>query len=95
VVERIRAAVFGLGIDHLGNSWNCVTVSIGFSALTPTTGDGRSRLIELADAALYQAKSGGRNRVESISSIEGARASGGQGTSARNRIVRIFGSGDR
>jgi diguanylate cyclase (GGDEF)-like protein len=95
VVERIRAAVLDLRIDHLGNSWNCVTVSIGFSALSPTTGDGQSRLIELADAALYQAKSGGRNRVESISSIEGARAVGEQGTTARNRIVRIFGSSDR
>jgi diguanylate cyclase (GGDEF)-like protein len=95
VVERIRAAIFDLGIEHLGNGWNFVTVSIGFSALTPTTGDGQSRLIQLADAALYQAKSGGRNRVESISSIEGAHVSGEAGTTARNRIVRILGGGDR
>ena len=95
VVERIRAAIIDLGIEHLGNGWNFVTVSIGFSALTPTTGDGQSRLIQLADAALYQAKSGGRNRVESISSIEGAHVAGGAGTTARNRIVRILGGGDR
>jgi diguanylate cyclase (GGDEF)-like protein len=95
VVERIRAAVLDLGIEHLGNSWNSVTVSIGFSALTPTTGDGQSRLIQLADAALYQAKSRGRNRVESIASIEGAYSAGEHGTTTRNRIVRIFGNSDR
>jgi diguanylate cyclase (GGDEF)-like protein len=95
VVERIRAAVLDLGIEHIGNSWNCVTVSIGFSALTPTTNDGQSRLIQLADAALYQAKSRGRNRVESISSIEGAYSAGEHGTTTRNRIVRILGNSDR
>jgi diguanylate cyclase (GGDEF)-like protein len=95
VIERIRAAVLDLGIEHLGNSWNRVTVSIGFSALSPVSGDGQSRLIQLADAALYQAKNRGRNRVESISSIEGAHAAGAQGTTARNRIVRIFGNSDR
>jgi diguanylate cyclase (GGDEF)-like protein len=95
VIERIRAAVLDLGIEHLGNSWNRVTVSIGVSALSPVSGDGQSRLIQLADAALYQAKNRGRNRVESISSIEGAHAVGAQGTTARNRIVRIFGNRDR
>jgi diguanylate cyclase (GGDEF)-like protein len=95
VVERIRKAIFDLGIGHLGNGWNCVTVSIGFSAITPATGDGQSRLIQLADAALYQAKSGGRNRVESISSIEGAQVAAGHSATARNRTVRILGRSDR
>jgi len=97
VMQRIRAAIHDLGIDHIGNSWNRVTVSIGYSALTPTQGDGQARLIQLADAALYQAKSGGRNRVEAISSIEGLEAAKHTGTTtARNRIVRILGGrGDR
>jgi diguanylate cyclase (GGDEF)-like protein len=92
VMERIRTAVHALAIDHIGNSWGRVTVSIGFSALTPTQTEGQSRLIQLADAALYQAKSGGRNRCEAISSIEGAQAAASSGsTTARNRIVRILG----
>jgi len=93
VVERIRAEIHELGIEHIGNSWKQVTVSIGYAALTPTSNDGQSRLIQLADAALYQAKSGGRNRVETISSIEGAHASAVDygSTTSRNRLVRILG----
>jgi diguanylate cyclase (GGDEF)-like protein len=93
VVERIRGAIFELGIEHIGNTWKHVTVSIGYSSLTPTQADGQSRLIQLADAALYQAKSGGRNRVETISSIEGlgATAQDFGSTTSRNRTVRILG----
>ena len=91
VVERIRAAVHGLGIDHTGNPWGRVTVSIGYSALIPTTGEGHARLIQLADAALYQAKSAGRNRVATISSIEGAQSTAGFSATQRNRMTRILG----
>ncbi len=93
VVERIRAAVLELGIEHAGNSWKRVTVSIGYSALTPTQSDGQSGLIQLADAALYQAKSRGRNRVESIASIEGLQADNFNNT-GKNRIARMFGRND-
>jgi diguanylate cyclase (GGDEF)-like protein len=39
-----------------------VTVSIGVSLATPEDADAR-RLVERADAALYDAKRGGRNAV--------------------------------
>ncbi len=94
VTERIRAGILALGIDHIGNSWKKVTVSIGYSSFTPTQSDGQSALIQLADAALYQAKRNGRNRVEALTSIEGFNAAASN-TTARHRIVRMLGRGDR
>ena len=93
VTERIREAVFALGLEHIGNPWKQVTVSIGFSSLTPVTSDSQSGLLQQADAALYQAKGCGRNRVESIASIEGAQAAAKDfgSTTSRNRLVRILG----
>jgi diguanylate cyclase (GGDEF)-like protein len=90
LVERIRTTILDLGIEHVGNSWNRVTVSIGYSAVIPSKSDGQSGLIQLADAALYEAKSRGRNRVETITSIEGLHHNIGS-TTARNRLVRMLG----
>jgi len=94
LLEQVRTRVHALAIDHIGNPWNRVTVSIGYAALIPSASDGQSRLIKLADAALYLAKSGGRNRVETLPSIEGASASPEQGTTSKRRIVRILSGTD-
>ncbi|MGC3274793.1 diguanylate cyclase, partial [Pseudomonas aeruginosa] len=42
----------------------CVTVSIGVAAVLPSPGSSPEVLLQRADAALYQAKTHGRNRAE-------------------------------
>lgn len=66
VAERIRNRIAGLGVEVPGPDGTVVvadfTVSIG-GALFPPDGLDLVRLLEAADAAMYQAKNTGRNRV--------------------------------
>jgi two-component system cell cycle response regulator len=62
--DRMRAAIEALAIPHPGiESGAVVTVSGGVAAFEPGRGDDVAALLERADAALYGAKHGGRNRV--------------------------------
>ncbi|MFJ4291374.1 diguanylate cyclase [Cupriavidus sp. NPDC089707] len=64
LAEKVRRAVQGLAIAHSGSPTSgCVTVSIGGALLVPQAGEPSSRLVEVADAGLYQAKRNGRNQV--------------------------------
>jgi len=60
--ERIRAAVAAMSLRHEGKPLSAVTASIGL-AIYPQTASGADALIEAADAALYRAKTEGRDRV--------------------------------
>jgi diguanylate cyclase (GGDEF)-like protein/PAS domain S-box-containing protein len=68
VAERLRRLVAGLGLAHEDNPAGAVvTVSVGGATAWPGLKDSGPRsvaeLLAAADAALYEAKSGGRNRV--------------------------------
>ncbi|MDI6772395.1 MAG: diguanylate cyclase [bacterium] len=60
--EQFREAAKHLHVSHLGESLGPVTVSLGVAAF-PEHGTSGEALLEAADAALYRAKSEGRDRV--------------------------------
>ncbi len=67
VAERIRAAVQALGMPHgFSPTADCITVSVGVACVQPVFSEPLAveHMFEQADAALYQAKQGGRNRVQ-------------------------------
>ena len=63
-MERIRAAVQGLGLPHAkATVAGVVTISIGVASCVPQHGQNSTSLVQAADDALYQAKNQGRNKV--------------------------------
>lgn len=67
LAERVRSGVRALWLPHsAGVEGQCVTISAGAASMLPGGSDEPEQLIGLADAALYRAKKGGRNRVETV-----------------------------
>jgi diguanylate cyclase (GGDEF)-like protein len=64
--EKVAAAVFSTGAGELR-----ATISIGIATI-PDDARAKARLVELADAALYRAKRGGRNQTVAAGQREAA-----------------------
>jgi diguanylate cyclase (GGDEF)-like protein len=71
VLERSRAAVQALDIPHRGDPSGTLTLSAGISAHVPGHRPGHEQLLHEADAALYAAKTAGRNTVVVAEAVRG------------------------
>ncbi|WP_419727847.1 GGDEF domain-containing protein [Lichenicola sp.] len=64
VADRVLAAISALNLPHADNPVGHVTVSIGVATCRPFDPNGNvGQFMEVADQALYRAKSAGRNQV--------------------------------
>jgi diguanylate cyclase (GGDEF)-like protein len=65
VADRMRRAVSALGVEHEESRHSAtLTISAGVAVIHPTSGRKPRGALQLADEALYEAKTRGRNRIE-------------------------------
>ena len=62
-LQKVRQTIEDLHIPHSPTVSEWVTVSIGGVTMIPKTGSAYDVYLKIADAMLYDAKKGGRNRV--------------------------------
>ncbi len=79
IAEAVCSAVEMLRLPHSGSNLgdHHVTISVGVATATPGGTGAPDSLVELADASLYEAKNGGRNRVYQAAAAASARANVG------------------
>lgn len=63
IADELRRGIHALAIEHPQGVDGKLSVSIGIAVRQPVRGEAEASLIAAADAALYRAKSEGRNRV--------------------------------
>ncbi|WP_175835914.1 sensor domain-containing diguanylate cyclase [Burkholderia anthina] len=71
IAERIRSAINGLELEHVGSEYGRVTASIGLASWTPDQDGDPGAVIKAADEALYYAKATGRNKVTAFNPSAG------------------------
>jgi diguanylate cyclase (GGDEF)-like protein len=69
IAERMRAAVEALHLPNQAGIGGHVTISVGRATVESTEGMSPDALVAAADAALYEAKRSGRNRVASAVAV--------------------------
>lgn len=67
IAEVVRRAIAAADFRSVVQGGYGVSVSIGVAAMVPAPSANVAMLVQDADAALYQAKRNGRNRVEILS----------------------------
>jgi len=63
MAEIMTKAVVALNMPHADSEVGSLSISVGVAIMKPRKGEGSEDLLRLADAALYDAKRQGRNRV--------------------------------
>jgi diguanylate cyclase (GGDEF)-like protein len=64
LARTLRQAIEALNLPHAASPLGRVTVSLGVAVCIPGNEQEARELLNQADAALYRAKTGGRNRIE-------------------------------
>ena len=66
IAQALVTRLSGLAIAHKASSFGVLTASVGVAGGQPRAGLSPQVFVEQADEAMYKAKDGGRNRVESV-----------------------------